>query len=130
VKIYSLIPQYVYTYPFKYIHTSPVPFNEEQGIIYTDCDNANQNPYCEYVQEQPLGTTWYDMLFVDALTLRLAAKIAAPVLGDALTQTARDKILEEYAGAITEAKQNNVIEIEDDLPESGDAFWTDRARWG
>ena len=126
---YSVLPQWYTTYPYKHIHISKAPFIEEKGIIYTDLDQANNNPYAVYIQEQPLGTTWYEHLFVDALVLRLAARIATAVTGEALDQKARNAIMAEYAGVIAEAKGKNLMEKEDDLQESGQNWWTDRSRW-
>jgi hypothetical protein len=126
---YSVLPQWYTTYPFKHIHISKAPYVEEKGILYTDLDSANNNPYVAYIQEQPLGTVWYEPLFVDAFVLRLSAKIATAVTGEPLDQKARNQMLAEYAGTLKEAKGKNLLEIEDDLQESGYNFWTDRARW-
>jgi len=129
VNCYSVLPQWYTTYPFKHIHRSFAPFTEWQGIIYTDLDNANDNPFAQYMQEQPLGTVWYDPCFVDALALRIASKIARAVLGPQFSDTVTRDLQAEYGAVLKRAVQQNAIEIEDDLQESGETFWTDRARW-
>ena len=123
--LYSVLPQFVTTYPFKHVHISPAPFVFEKGYFYTDLDNTNDNPYLKYVQQLPLGTSWAEPLFADALALRLASKLVTAVTKDVKQQIAQ-QLQREYAAVITRAKQKNALDIEDDLAESGNDFWTSR----
>jgi hypothetical protein len=125
--VYSVLPQFVTTYPFKHVHISPAPFVHETGYIFTDLDNTNDNPFLRYVKELPLGTAWTEPLFVDALALRLASKLAVAGARDEKGLTAA--LQGEYAYVLKRAREQNALDKEDDLPEQGQEWWTDRDRF-
>jgi len=122
--IYSVLPQWVFTYPRKYLHIVLAPFINEQGYYYTDLDPTNGNPYAKYIQELPLGYTWTDHLFVDALTIRLASKLlpAATARVDGIAEPYQ----QEYQALLYRAVGKNALDKEDDLPASGNTWWSDR----
>ena len=118
--VYVILPDFVYIWPFKTIHSSSFPSKHEGNYIYTDLDPGNGNPYVAYIA-QVTDPSLFDSLFTDALVARLASKIALYVSGGvALTS----QFLGEYQGLVSRAQTYNLAEM--DMEPDGDPWWTDR----
>jgi hypothetical protein len=126
--LYQILPQFITTYPTKIIHVSLFPFTHENDLLFTDADSANANPYIKYIRQLPLGTAWSEPLFVDALAMRIASKIAAQVTNDP-NHPAKTGFQQEYMALIQRAKANNALDLEDDLPTQGEIPISDRGQW-
>jgi hypothetical protein len=126
--LYAILPQWVFTYPRKYLHIVRTPYiNEDQ--YYTDLDPMNGNPYVKYIRELPLGFSWKEPLFVDALVMRLASKMLPPATANLANNGVATAYLQEYSGLIERAKGRNALDQEDDLPNEGQTFWSDRGQY-
>jgi len=121
--LYAILPQWVFTYPRKYLHIVMTPYINE-GYYYTDLDPTNGNPYAKYVMELPLGTVYYDALFCDAVVIRLASKLLPSAT--ARVDGVAAPYQQEYAALLTRAVGKNALDKEDDLPDSGQTWWSDR----
>lgn len=131
--LYSILPQWVFIYPRKYLHIVRTPYINEDKY-YTDLDPTNGNPYVKYIAEMPLGTQWYDPNFVDALVLRLASKMLPAATANLSNGGIAQLYLAEYNGLIERARGRNAMDQEDDLPDSGQTYWSERGQftgnWG
>ena len=131
--LYSILPQWVFTYPRKYLHIVRTPYINEDKY-YTDLDPTNGNPYAKYIKEMPLGTLWTDPNFVDMMVIRLASKMLPPATANLNSVGIAGLYLAQYEGAKELAKGRNAMDQEDDLPDSGQVWWSDRGQftgdWG
>ena len=123
--LYSILPQWVFTYPRKYLHIVRTPYINED-LYYTDLDPTNGNPYVKYIREIPLGYSWAEPLFVDALVMRLASKLLPPATANLANNGIATAYLQEYQALIDRARGRNALDIEDDLPAEGQTWWSDR----
>jgi hypothetical protein len=93
------------------------------GVIYTMIDAAALTVYLKYIAEVTTPAN-YDMLFAEAVTIRLAAKMSIY-----LTQNLdwKKQMEDEYSFIINRAKSMNVIEeLDNDL---GNPWFGDRRPW-
>lgn len=131
--LYAILPQWVFLYPRKYLHIIQTPYINED-LYYTDLDPTNGNPYVKYIKEMPLGTGWTDANFVDAMVMRLASKMLPKATANLNTVGISALYANEYAALIERAKGRNALDKEDDLPDSGQTYWSDRGQftggWG
>ena len=131
--LYSILPQWVFTYPRKYLHIVRTPYINEDKY-YTDLDPTNGNPYAKYIREMPLGTTWTDPNFVDMMVLRLASKMLPPATANLSSFGVAQLYMGQYQMLLETAKGRNAFDAEDDLPDSEQGWWSDRGRftgdWG
>jgi hypothetical protein len=130
--LYAILPQWVFTYPRKYLHIVKTPYVNED-MYYTDLDPTNGNPYAKYIREIPLGYSYSEPLFVDALVIRLASKLIPSATAN-IRDGVATQYLQEYMALVTRAKGRNALDVEDDLPADGQTYWSDRGpfsgSWG
>lgn len=132
--LYAVDPQWIVTYPLKYLHIIKAPFIQESGCYFTDLTPETGNPNVKYIREIPLGYAWTEPLFTDALVIRLASKMLPAATANLSPQGIATPYLEEYSGLVMRAKGRNALDVEDDLPDSGKEWWSSRSRiaggWG
>lgn len=116
--VYSLYPD-ARQLPWDGLRNKPYPFHHEKGYIYTDLDTAS-NPYVEFIQRITDPTEW-DVLFADALAIRLASKLA---LYGTKSLPNKANLESDYLALITRARVENLLDEEEE--EEGNPFWTDR----
>jgi hypothetical protein len=126
--LYAVDPQWVVTYPLKYLHIVKAPFLHEGSLYYTDLTPESGNPNVKYIREIPLGFAWTEPLFVDALAIRIASKMLPAATANVSANGVATPYLQEYSGLIARAKGRNALDSEDDLPDFGREFWSDRNR--
>ena len=131
--LYSILPQWVFLYPRKYLHIVKTPYIVEDQY-YTDLDPTNGNPYVKYIKEMPLGTLWTDPNFVDMMVMRLASKMLPPATANLNTIGIAGAYVGQYMSLLETAKGRNAFDSEDDLPNDGQTYWSDRGaytgNWG
>jgi hypothetical protein len=120
--IYVLLPDFVYIWPFSVVHQDFFPSKTEGQYIYTDLDPNNGNPYVAYLAEVT-DTTLFDHLFVDALIMRLASKMALYATGG---DKLKGELEQEYMALVSRAQTYNLMEMDSDI--EGNVWWTSRAR--
>jgi hypothetical protein len=118
--LYSILPSFVYLFPWKVVHQNAFPFRIEGQYIYTDLDPSNGNPYIAYLAEVT-DYTLYDQLFTDALTLRLASKMCLLVTGG---EKLKAEVEQEYGILVTRAQIYNLMEMDNSIEQN--SWWTDR----
>ena len=126
--LYCILPQWVFIYPRKYLHIVRTPYVNEDKY-YTDLDPTNGNPYVKYIKEMPLGTQWTDPNFVDMMVIRLASKMLPPATANLSGNGIAAQYLSQYGGLLERAKGRDALDKEDDLPDSGQTFWSDRGAY-
>lgn len=126
--LYSVLPQWVFLYPRKYLHIVTTPWINE-GHYYTDLDPSNGYTYVKYIKEIPLGFQWADPNFVDMLVMRLASKMLPPATANLSPNGIAPAYLAEYKSLYETAKGRNALDKEDDISEENQTFWSDRGRW-
>lgn len=126
--LYSILPQWVFLYPRKYLHIVRTPYIVEDQY-YTDLDPTNGNPYVKYIKEMPLGTLWTDPNFVDMMVMRLASKMLPPATANLSTAGIAQIYLQQYGGLLERAKGRDALDKEDDLPADGQTYWSDRGAY-
>lgn len=126
--LYAVDPQWIVTYPLKYLHIIKAPFIHED-LYYTDLTPESGNPNVKYIREIPLGYAWTEPLFTDALAIRLASKMLPAATANVGANGIATPYLQEYAGLVARAKGRNALDVEDDLPDSGQEWWSNRNRY-
>lgn len=126
--LYSILPQWVFLFPRKYLHIIQTPYIVEDQY-YTDLDPTNGNPYVKYIKEMPLGTLWTDPNFVEMMAIRLASKMLPAATANLTSVGISTLYLQEYGGLLERAKGRNALDQEDDLPNEGQLFWSDRGQY-
>jgi hypothetical protein len=124
--LYAVDPQWIVTYPLKYLHIIKAPFIHED-MYYTDLTPESGNPNVKYIKEIPIGFAWTEPLFTDALVIRLASKMIPAATGQISGIAAPYQA--EYGALISRAKGRNALDVEDDLPDSGKEWWSSRSRY-
>lgn len=131
--LYSVLPQWVFLYPRKYLHIVTTPWINE-GFYYTDLDPTNGYTYVKYIKEMPLGTLWTDPNFVDMLVMRLATKMLPPATANVSANGIAPMYNAEYMSLYETAKGRDALDKEDDISDENQEFWSDRGRftnnWG
>ena len=126
--LYSILPQWTFLYPMKYLHIIKTPYIVEDQY-YTDLDPTNGNPYVKYIKEMPLGTLWTDPNFVDMMVIRLASKMLPPATANLSSAGIAQLYAAQYQMMKETAKGRNAFDSEDDLPDSQQIYWSDRGQY-